>query len=1119
MRKLLLLTALVVSACVEGWTQGVTTSSINGIITDPQGGPLPGANVIAIHEPSGTEYGMSTNENGRFNIPNMRVGGPYKVTISFLGNETMNFESIYLKLGEPYTLNAKMKEGGVELGEVVIADVKDKLMSSERNGASTSVSNRQIMTLPTITRSINDMTRLTPQATSTNNGAIGGGNYRQNYITIDGSDFNNTFGIGTNLPANGSPISLDALEEISINITPFDIRQSGFIGSAINAVTRSGTNNFSGSAYTFFRNENQQGNKVGDNPEFIKQNLQVSQYGARLGGPIIKNKLFFFLNFEKENRTAPGQQNQASTPQLPYDPANPNVARPTTADLDMISDYLQATYGYSTGSYQGYDFISERTNILGRIDWNITKNHRLNVRYSQVESKNPSFVSTSRSPLAGFSQTRTSLFALPFRNSNYYQEANFYSFAAELNSLLGGRFSNTLRGTITHQNDPRSSDSEVFPFVDILQPDGANTNVPYTSFGYEPFTFGNLRDVKTYSVVDNFSWTTGIHNITVGAQVDFSSTKNGFQRFGTGYYTFANWNDFISGANPRDYAITFSLQPGYEQAFPRFKFAQYSVYGQDEISLSDRLRITAGLRLEMPTYLDVKEIKTHPLVAQLAFENGETIDTGILPDTKLLFSPRVGFNYDVKGDRSIQLRGGTGIFTSRVPTVWVVSQSGDAGLLQFTQTFIGQANTPGPFSPDPTAYLPATPPTAGTAIPSTISAVDPNFKFPQTWKTSLAVDVALPYGLVGTVEAIYNKDLIIAKGRNPNLVAPQPLNVSGYPDNRPIYPNLVRDKFINPLTSATPSPTNPNPSTAVPTGDTRGTQAFNPVILDNAHKGYYWSVTTKLEKQFDKGFSAFLAYTKSSSRVIYDGIGDQLLNTWSLTPLSGNANNPEMGYAGYVVPSRIVGAVTYRKEYLKHLATAISLVYEGSSQGRFSYTYSTDFNRDGQTNDLIYIPRDASEIEFVPLTIGTGPTAITYSPQEQSDLFFQYVEQDEYLKDHRGEYAERNGAKYPWRNQVDVRLIQDIFTNVGGKGNTLQFTIDIFNFGNFLNKDWGIVKSLNTGAILAPTNTAALTPGGTQVPQFRLATFSGAPISKTFRENVSLVSTYYMQFGIRYIFN
>jgi hypothetical protein len=1122
MRKFLLILTLLASGPIAMLAQ-VTTSSITGTIKDDGNSGIPGANIVAVHGPSGTTYGTVSLPDGKFTIPNMRVGGPYKVTISFVGFETQSYDGIVIKLGEAYNLAHVMKETGTQLEEIVVSGAEDKIMNSNRTGSVTNISTQQIMGMPTIQRSINDITRLTPQATSTANGAIGGGNYRQNYITIDGSDFNNTFGIGTNLPAGGSPIALDALEEISVNIAPFDVRQSGFVGSAMNAVTRAGTNEFQGSAYTFFRNQNQQGDQVGDNAPLVKQNLQVNTYGFRLGGPIIKNKLFFFVNAETGKETRPGQLNTAATSSQPFNPAvNPNVARPLATDLDNYSTYLANTYGYNTGPYQGYDFISDNTRLLGRLDWNISNNHRLSVRYSQVESKTPNFPSTSRSPLAAFAQTRTSIYALPYKNALYYQEANFYSFAAELNSTFASRFANTFRATYTHQNDPRSTESANFPFVDILQPDGANANVPYTSFGYELFSSGNLRDVKSFSVVDYLQWSAGKHDITAGVQFDMQSTKNGFQRFGTGYYTFATWNDFVNGANPRDYALTYSLLPGYEQAFPTFKFAQYAAYVQDEISISDRLRLTAGLRLELPTYLDVDEIRTHPLVAPLTFEEGRTVDTGVLPKNTVMFSPRVGFNYDVKGDRSIQLRGGTGIFTGRVPTVWIVAQSGDAGLLQFTQTYVGQANTPGPFRVDP--YLPATQPAAGTAVPSIMSATDPDFKFPQTWKTNLAVDVKLPWGLIGSVEGIFNKDLNMAKGENVNLVAPSPLNVAGYPDSRDIYPDPIRNKFLNPLTSATfNAVSNPNPNTPVPSGDTRGTQAFNPVVLSNGTEGYYWSLTGKLEKQFSNGFAGMIAYTQSQSKVLYDGSGDQLLNTWSLNQIVNNANNPELSFANYVVPSRLIAAVSYRKEWLKNFATSVSLFYEGSIAGRFSYTYSTDFNRDGQVNDLIYVPADASEITFAALTttqvINGVSTSVTYTPQQQSDMFFAYIEQDDYLKSRKGDYAERNGAQYPWRSQVDLKLTQDIFTNIGDRKNTLQFTLDIINFGNLLNSSWGIYKSINSSAILVPANVAALTPGGTTRPTFRMNTIGGVPISETFRDDNSIRSTYYMQFGLRYIFN
>jgi hypothetical protein len=1075
----------------------VTTSSLTGTVKGTDGASLVGATVSAIHTPSGTKYTTTTVKNGGFNVSNMRVGGPYTIEITYVGYEAFKLDEIYLKLADPFILNADLAAQGSVLKEVVVSAAgKNSLLNGQRTGTTTSVSSREISRMPSISRSLNDITRLTPQASSTSTGSIGGGNYRQNFITVDGSDFNNTFGIGGNLPANGSPISLDAIEEISINVTPYDVKQSGFIGSAMNAVTRSGTNKFQGSVYKFWRSEKQQGNKVGAD-EFIKQSMKDNTIGFRIGGPIIKDKLFFFINAEKGETTSPGQRNFAATTSNPY--GNPNVARPSVDELNMISDYLLKNYGYQTGPYQGYDNVSDNTRLMARIDWNINSKHRLNVRYSQVESKSPSFISTSRSPLSGYSSGagRTDINALWFKNSNYYQAANFYSLAAELNSQFG-KVANTFRATWTHQNDPRTTDSEIFPLVDILK-DGT----PFTTFGYEPFSYGNLRDVVTYSVVDYLTWTTGKHNWTAGIQADIQSTKNGFQRFATSYYTFNSWEDFVSGAKPRDFALTYSLLPGYEQAFPRFKFAQYSAYGQDEIKFSNKFRLTLGLRVDMPSYLDVKEIQSHPLVDALTFENNIKYNTGVLPKNRLMWSPRVGFNWDVKGDRSLQVRGGTGIFTGRVPTVWIVAQSGDAGLIQLTQTFSGQANTPGGFNPDPAAYRPATQPKPGASIPSALSAMDPDFKFPQTWKSSLALDAKLPWGMVGTLEGILNKDLTSAIGRNVNLNPATALNVAGYPDSRPIYPSSNTDKFINSLTSAgLVSPT--------------GTSALNAIYLTNSKKnGYYFSMTAKLDKQFSKGLFASAAYVKSFAKNVYDGSGDQLLNTWSLTPIMNDANNPDLSYANYVVPDRFVLSVSYRKEYLKHLATTLSLFYEGSIQGRYSYTYSADFNRDGQTNDLIYVPKDASEITFTDFTYNGVP----YTAKQQSDIFFRLIENDSYLSSRRGKYAERNGAKMPWRNQFDVKIAQDLFTNIGNTKNTLQFTLDIFNVGNLLNKDWGMYKTVNAAGILVPTNTAALVPGGSVKPTFRLQTDRNQPVQSTYRNNVSLTSTYYMQFGLRYIFN
>ena len=558
----------------------VTTSGISGRITSGNES-LPGAAIVAVHVPSGTQYGTVTNADGRFSLMGMRTGGPYKVEVSFVGYTKVSYTDITLSLGETFVLNTSLKEGAATVGEVTVVATKPSPYNSEKNGASVNVNTRQIAMMPSVSRSINDVTRLTPQS---NGNQIGGGNYRQNYITVDGAQFNNAFGIGTNLPGGGSPISLDAIDQISVNITPFDVRQSGFIGASVNAVTRSGSNEFTGSVYNYMQSEKYKGNKVGD-ATFVKNPSDYKMYGFRLGGPIIKNKLFFFVNYESEKNTVPGPPRVAATPTAPAD-YNNNIARPTVADMDMMSKYLHDTYGYETGPYQGYSNQSPATKFLARVDWNINKNNKFNVRYSKTTAKSPSYPSTSFSPFSSiYTGNRQAMDAMWYQNSGYYQETNFSSLSAELNSTFGhGKFLNTLRYTNSFQDEPRSSDGKLFPFVDIL-----NGGKAYASFGTELFTYGNLRQVKTTTITDDISWSVGKNNFTAGVQYEANQTKNGFMRFGSSYYVFNSWADFVGGAKPADFGITFSNTPGYAQAFPSFKFGQYSAYLQDEITVNSKV--------------------------------------------------------------------------------------------------------------------------------------------------------------------------------------------------------------------------------------------------------------------------------------------------------------------------------------------------------------------------------------------------------------------------------------------------------------------------------------------------------------------------------------------------
>jgi hypothetical protein len=1090
-RKLSLMMLVLFLSVTAAFSQ-VTTSTLSGRVTTQSNETLPGATVVAVHVPSGTQYGTITNNEGRFNIQGMRPGGPYKVDITFVGYSTSSFTDINLLLGESFILDASLKESVFDVDEVIVIGTRAPAFNSEKNGAAVNIDNRQINSMPTISRSVNDITRLTPQA---NGNTIGGGNYRQNYFTVDGAQFNNAFGIGSNLPGNGAPISLDALDQISVNITPFDVRQSGFIGASINAVTRSGGNEFTGSVYTYMQNEKYKGNKVGENT-FDRNPSSYEMYGMRLGGPIIQNKLFFFVNFETEKSMVPGPSRVASTASKPADYAN-NIARPTETEMDMISKYLLDTYGYETGPYQGYSFESPGRKLLARIDWNINQFHKFNIRYSYMMSKDPSNPSTSFSPFSSlYTGNRQAMDALWFKNSGYFQERNFSSLSAELNSLFGGgKFANKLRFTYSFQDEPRSTGGSTFPFVDILK-----DNRVFTSFGTESFSYGNLREVETITVSDDISWSWGINSFTAGLQYEHNQTKNGFMRFGSGFYVFNSWDDFVNGNLPKNYGVTFSNTPGYAQAFPRFNFGQYTAYIQDEINVNSQFKVTAGFRVDLPTYS--QPVDEHPIIASLTFGD-KKYSTSTLPKSRVLMSPRVGFNYDILGDRSLVVRGGSGVFSGRIPFVWIVGQVGDAGMIQTTQLYSG-ANVPGPFKPEVNAYYPSTQPAVGTIVPQTFTIIDNDFKMPQSWKSSLALDAKLPWDIKGTLEGIYNKDFNTAFFMNRGLKGETNMNVSGYPDNRIIYPATNVLKYYQLHTGG-------NITTQAGTGN-----GVSPIVLENRKGGHYYSVTAKLEKDFANGFAAMVAYTHSAAKNLVDGAGDQAASAWNGNPNVNGANSAELSYANYVIPNKIIGSVSYRLEYLKHMATSFSLFYDGGAQGRYSYVYSANIARDfAGSNNLIYVPKDPSEIVFVNQTVaGTVWTA-----QEQSDAFFSYIEQDKYLKTRKGQYAERNGAILPWTNRFDLKIMQDFYVNVGGKRNTIQLSLDILNAGNLVNKDWGKAYGFNQNNILIPTNQNAVVAGGTVKPSYRLNPYNNQMLKETFRDNVGYASTYSMQFGIRYIFN
>ena len=1058
----------------------VTTSSISGKITDNNKGTLPGATIVATHTPSGSQYYAVADANGTYRLLNIRPGGPYTIEVRMVGFQTVKQEGITTTLGETKILNVRLNEEAVGLGEVsVVAEAVTNGMDSDRAGATTAISNEQIEVLPTISRSLNDVLSLTPQAAVLGgNLSIGGGNYRSSYVTVDGAAFNNAFGIGGNLPAGGSPISLDALEAMTISITPFDVRHSGFTGGAINAVTKSGTNNWHVSVYDYFTNDGLIGTKygvkdeLGNYPERLKLSSSLDNtIGVSVGGPIVRDKLFFFVNFEYQSDVDPGQTHFARESEDDEWGGGTQYSRPTVERMDMMKDYLMKTYGYDPGRYQNYSASTPDYKLLARLDWNITDKDKFNIRYSMVKNKYSSAPSNSVNPIVPNpynrnSYGRTSDCALYFESNRYFQEQNFSSVAAEWNhSFLSGRGNNMLRATYSHQYEPRSFVGDLFPTVDILEnidTDGdgvAETKAVYTSFGPDPFTYGNLREVSTAVVTDEVSYLTGIHNFTLGGQFEFDNTKNGYMQGGAGYYVYNSWEDFTSGANPTAFAITFGNNRDNngnpKQVYPSFNYMQGSLYLQDEMTLSERFKLALGLRAEMPYYPSIAEYNYNKEFAEgwndaegvhhsIADGEGNTmygLSTADMPKARVNFSPRLGFNWDLTGDRKYILRGGTGLYTGRLPFVWIVSTVGNSNCMQYQYINPAAESTDINFYADvndiianhatlfSTENLPA-----DLAAPQSTTIMDKNLKMTQTWKSSLAFDAELPGGIKATLEGIYNKDITTVAVTKLGIVRGDDIQLPGEPDKRWTW---VSEGITNSV----------------------GGKVTPYYITNVDNHGNYYSVTGQLSKDFKCGLNLMAAYTFASGKNVTDGIGDQVTSAFSTNAFGINGSNShELGYSSYVSPHRVLFNAGWTWATGQHTTEQIGFYYEGLnlcyigtySYTRYSYTMTSNVNGDGGSNSLAYIPTEKELMaEGSPYT----------NPEEFND----FIKADKYLSAHRGQYAERGGAVAPWRHTFNFKY-ERTYKFHGGE--SISAGIDVKNLANLFYRGWGNMQRLSSSDIL-----------------------------------------------------
>jgi hypothetical protein len=1092
MKKTIMMSLLSLFVTITSFGQ-ITTSTLSGVVKNEKGEVLIGATVHAVHQPTGSEYTSSSNKSGFYTIPAVRVGGPYVIHVSYVGYKKKEMTDINTALGLTTNVNFVLIDDSKSLKEVIVVGTKNNVFSKDKTGASQQFGRRELQTIPiTGARTIDGITKYNPFGSGSSFGAQ---DSRLNDFTIDGSQFNNGFGLGSSAQAGGrtgsSAISLDAIDQLQVNIAPFDIRQSGFVGAGINAVTRSGTNKIEGSYYRTERDNSSR--YVGDKAYGVPvtaSKFDEKVQGFRLGAPIIKNKLFIFGNYEELTKTEPGTTWTSAGSPL-------GGAQPTRVqynDLKGLSDFMKEKFNYTTGPWEGYSNTNSSKKFLVRVDWNINDKNKLTARY--VHHNSDAEINISNSQSAGAGNRTTQFNSMSFKNSGYIIMDNTRSAVLELNSKLSNTLHNNLIIGYDKQIEDRAYMSDVFPTIDIA--DGTSARVNYISTGFDPFTPGNKLDYNTFHITNNLTKYANKHTLTAGVNFEKYQSNNLFFPASNGVYIFNSLNDFYTAANqslanggkpstlaPFRFQYRYSALPGAVDPMQTLKSTRLDVYGQDEYQVNDKLKLTAGLRVAVIDFENTA--LENSLVTAMTFANGEKFNTGVLPKTQTLLEPRLGFNYNVKGESKTQFRGGTGVFTGRPPYVFVSNQVGNNGVLTGFIDVSGAAAAGYGFTANPEKhFIPSTP-----TLPSTfdLAFTDPNYKFPQVWKTNIAVDQKLPLGLIGSVEYLYNKNINAVHYYNANLKAPVG-NFSGV-DTRALYARTDAGVRVN------------------------NNVSMGAVLTDN-DETYYNALSVKLEKPYTKGFFGSVAYTKSNAKDFMSA-GSIASGSWqSVRSVNGN-NNPLLSNSDFLVPDRAVGLLGYRIEYGKKgygAATSVTLGYVGQRSGGFSYIVAGDLNGDRvNNNELIFVPNNGSDIKFAPLTVGTR----VYTEAEQQAAFDAYIGQDDYLSTRRGQYAERNSSFLPWLHRFDLSVTQDFFVNVKGQRNTIQLRFDILNFGNMVNDKWGVSQRATNPTILTYNSVV------NNEPVYRLATQKFADgttglLRDTYSRNSSVFDVWTAQFGIRYIF-
>lgn len=1101
LRFFLVLVMLLIATMVSAQ---VTTASMSGKVVDVSKEPLIGATIRAVHTPTGTIYNTVTQSTGQYQFQNLRIGGPYTVEISYVGFTPEKLSNINLVLGENHTLNVTMREDAQALGEVLVVADRSSVISSNRTGAQEIITRDKMDKMPSLSHSLTDFTKLTPMSSGSN---FAGTSYRFNNVTVDGASFNNSFGLSSSLGAAGTePISLEALEQVQVMIAPYDVRNGAFTGAGINSVTKSGSNQWHASAYMYTKSPSMTGYRQKDDINTVTE-FSNHQYGISLSGPIIKNKLFFYLNGEMDRQEKPVNYKPRATKN---DEVTGQYSFADAETLEQLSQFLQTKFDYNPGTYNVGSIPTEADRITARVDWNINQKNSLSVKYFYLKSFATNSPSTSGAPSNG---RGANSYAIPFSSCYYRTNNNFNIVMADLVTNINDRMSNTLKVGYSALRDYRDMDGGFFPQVDIL--DGTSAGNAFTTFGTEVNSYNNMLNSDIYQIQDNFTWMINNHQLTFGTQSDYRRFKNGYGYSFAGSWRYSSVESFYEDANnylswkeagsdpanrPKTLATSFNQK--YAVQGNGFPYAYVDVlslgfYVQDKWSVTPNLNLTFGLRVDTPIFMtDLDENKE---AASLTFQGGEKIDVSKYPKTKPLLSPRIGVNWNVFGDGKLQVRGGTGIFSGTPPYVWLSNQAGNNGLL------FGDLAKGRPF--DGIALV--TPTEADIkSSKMDLAVTERDFKYPQLWKTNLAVDYSFGDGWIATVEMLYNKDLNAIYHRNIGLNDPVGYVKEGDGMERPFF--------------ATGYTTDNRTGLDYPTGYYITDRTTNVIQMKNTNKGYSFYTTLQLQKNFYHGVLKGLylngSYSFGKSKSVTDGSSSVASSAWKYRP-SVNPNAEETGYAAGSFRGRLLMQAAYTAEWSKNASTSIGAVYQMYQPFRYSYTYNGDVNGDGQNmNDLIYIPKDKNDINIVP---AKGDDRSADEIWKQIDNF---INQDDYLSKNRGKYAERNGAITPWAHQLDINITHDIKLPLkNGQVHTLRFSFDIANFLNLLNKDWGVQETTMLGSSSSPqyqflTMTQVPTAANKYTPGFTMPLNNKKVITDTFKDLNAQASRWQMQFGIKYFF-